>query len=201
MIHCWTLDSRADGAPAIKMHRNVSRVKPLCRHMRQTCAKHSSTSARRSLLAISSFHSLLPRTSLYHRSSLHHEAGRLPHYVIFNMGATNLLPLVILFAVVGGVAWVGYQVSRHSSAYPITRSRRNSCLLSPAATDLSLHQRTCRARRAQAGEEERRVYQGWRKGWRQGNKRGEVCGQDAESVCEYVECRTGWVRWWCGEVR
>jgi hypothetical protein len=27
------------------------------------------------------------------------------------MGALNLLPLVVLFAVVGGVAWVGYQVS------------------------------------------------------------------------------------------
>ncbi|KAH7081914.1 hypothetical protein BKA63DRAFT_562446 [Paraphoma chrysanthemicola] len=26
------------------------------------------------------------------------------------MGALNLLPLVILFAVVGGVAWVGYQI-------------------------------------------------------------------------------------------
>jgi hypothetical protein len=29
------------------------------------------------------------------------------------MGALNLLPLVILFAVVGGVAWVGYQVRKH----------------------------------------------------------------------------------------
>lgn len=27
------------------------------------------------------------------------------------MGALNLLPLVVLFAIVGGVAWVGYQVS------------------------------------------------------------------------------------------
>ena len=26
------------------------------------------------------------------------------------MGASNLLPLVILFAVVGGLAWVGYQI-------------------------------------------------------------------------------------------
>ncbi|KAF1916323.1 hypothetical protein BDU57DRAFT_496841 [Ampelomyces quisqualis] len=26
------------------------------------------------------------------------------------MGASNLLPLVVLFAVVGGVAWVGYQI-------------------------------------------------------------------------------------------
>lgn len=27
------------------------------------------------------------------------------------MGASSLLPLVVLFAIVGGVAWVGYQVS------------------------------------------------------------------------------------------
>jgi hypothetical protein len=27
------------------------------------------------------------------------------------MGAWNLIPLVVLFAVVGGVAWIGYQVS------------------------------------------------------------------------------------------
>jgi hypothetical protein len=34
------------------------------------------------------------------------------------MGASNLLPLVILFAVVGGVAWVGYQVSQQSHLHP-----------------------------------------------------------------------------------
>jgi hypothetical protein len=33
-----------------------------------------------------------------------------PHYVTTTMGALNLIPLVILFGVVGAVGWVGYQV-------------------------------------------------------------------------------------------
>jgi hypothetical protein len=45
----------------------------------------------------------------------HHASPR--PYVI-TMGASNLLPLVILFAVVGGVAWVGYQVSQQSHLHP-----------------------------------------------------------------------------------
>ena len=38
----------------------------------------------------------------------------LTHYVTTTttMGATNLIPLVILFAVVGGLGWVGYQVTQ-----------------------------------------------------------------------------------------
>jgi len=31
------------------------------------------------------------------------------------MGAANLVPLAILFAVVGGIAWVGYQIFLYSS--------------------------------------------------------------------------------------
>ncbi|CAN9155205.1 unnamed protein product [Alternaria alternata] len=31
------------------------------------------------------------------------------------MGATNLIPLVILFAVVGGLGWVGYQIFLYSN--------------------------------------------------------------------------------------
>jgi hypothetical protein len=43
------------------------------------------------------------------------------------MGALNLLPLVILFAVVGGVAWVGYQV-RKSMSRTVLYKLINICL-------------------------------------------------------------------------
>ncbi|KAI1525740.1 hypothetical protein PtrSN002B_010439 [Pyrenophora tritici-repentis] len=31
------------------------------------------------------------------------------------MGALNLIPLIILFAVVGGIGWVGYQIYLYSN--------------------------------------------------------------------------------------
>jgi hypothetical protein len=78
------------------------------------------------------------------------------------MGASNLLPLVVLFAVVGVVAWVGYQVS-------ILVHIMYKVLLTHMLPDLPLYERTRRARRPQAGEEECRLYERWRKGWREGN--------------------------------
>jgi hypothetical protein len=50
------------------------------------------------------------------------------------MGASNLLPLVVLFAVVGGVAYVGYQVSirPRTSLYVerlLTRARTHKIFL------------------------------------------------------------------------
>ncbi|RMZ69638.1 cytochrome p450 monooxygenase [Pyrenophora seminiperda CCB06] len=40
-------------------------------------------------------------------------AASLPHTT--TMGALNLIPLVILFAVVGGIGWVGYQIYLYSN--------------------------------------------------------------------------------------
>jgi hypothetical protein len=103
------------------------------------------------------------------------------------MGAWNLIPLVVLFAVVGGVAWIGYQVS-----FARTRARRcQNSLLTWAPIDVPLHQRTRRARRAQAGEEERRLHQGRRQGRSQGSQRRKVRGQDTKSLCQDVECCAG----------
>lgn len=72
------------------------------------------------------------------------------------MGAIgNLIPLVLLFAVVAGVGWVGYQVSLSHNERTYS-SQADSYYL----TDLPLHQRAHRTRRPQVGEEERCVYQG-----------------------------------------
>jgi len=69
------------------------------------------------------------------------------------MGALNLIPLFVLFAVVGGVGWVGYQVIYLSD------NARARIAKSCAITDLPLLQRARRARRQEDGEEERRLHQ------------------------------------------
>jgi hypothetical protein len=99
--------------------------------------------------SIRSFHFNLPSCTVL---SPHYYPAY--HYV---MGAFDLLPLVVLFAVVGGVAYVGYQVT-YAPEYFQLWSSLLTCAL--ASTDLPLHERTCRAWRAQAGEEERRVHKG-----------------------------------------
>jgi hypothetical protein len=96
------------------------------------------------------------------------------------MGASNLLPLVVLFAVVGGVAYVGYQVS-----YAPGHIHMWTGLLTYA--DLPVHKRTRRAWRPQAGEEERCLHQGRRKSWRKRSQCGEICGQDTAGVCKHME--------------
>ena len=68
---------------------------------------------------------LLPTTANNRRRDTvyleHYQHSRRNLYVIVTMGALNLIPLVILFLVVGGVGWVGYQV-RHA---------RSACAYSP----------------------------------------------------------------------
>jgi len=81
------------------------------------------------------------------------------------MGAIgNLIPLVLLFAVVAGVGWVGYQV-RH-----LPPRSWYTGLTAATPTDLSLHQRAHRTRRPQAGEEKRGVYERRGASRRQGSK-------------------------------
>lgn len=85
------------------------------------------------------------------------------------MGALNLIPLVVLFAVVGGLGWVGYQVFTYLSNRP-----RKQVANTHAFPDLPLLQRACRARRQEDGEEERRLYQRRRKSRSQGSQRRKI---------------------------
>lgn len=92
------------------------------------------------------------------------------------MGALNLVPLIILFLVVGGVGWVGYQVCKlNLTASTIRASKHHLHPIEPSQShitnmvclDLPLLERARRARRPQDGKEECRVHQGWREGRRQ----------------------------------
>jgi hypothetical protein len=103
------------------------------------------------------------------------------------MGALNLIPLVILFAVVAGVGWVGYQVRQLATA-PFSNE---SLTHAPAA--LPLLKRTRRAWQEEDGEEERCLDKGRRKGRSEGSQYRDVCGQDTTGICEDVECRARWV--------
>lgn len=74
------------------------------------------------------------------------------------MGALDLLPLFILFAVVGGIGWVCYQVCAI-----IRRTMRFQPLQNTdmrASVDLPLLNPTCRARHPEDGKEECHIYQG-----------------------------------------
>ena len=109
--------------------------------------------------------SALRPTNLQRSSQLrlqYRKHSRRNHYVTFTMGALNLIPLVILFLVVGGIGWVGYQV-RHAPQHafdssnpavprvfaplmriPLTPSRRSTSTRtsSPSAASVRWRRRT-----------------------------------------------------------
>jgi hypothetical protein len=56
---------------------------------------------------------------------------------------------------------------------------------------LPLYQRTGRARRPQARKEERSLHERRGESWGERDEWRGLCGQDAEGVCEYLECCEG----------
>jgi hypothetical protein len=102
--------------------------------------------------SIYSCHPISPSSTSFHGRSLlpHIHPSFLPEYC-YVMGASNLFPLVVLFAVVGGVAYVGYQVSIRPRTSPcverlLTRARTHRYFYtqtsSPSAASTSWRRRT-----------------------------------------------------------